>query len=54
MSAGALKYDKVRLLNIEDNSVMHEEFILKGSDTVHDVSVGPESVIYMVLNNFSI
>jgi glucose/arabinose dehydrogenase len=37
---GALKYEEVRLLNIEDERVMHQEVILKGVGRVRDVSTG--------------
>jgi len=47
---GALKYEEVRLLNIEDDRVMHEEVILKGAGRVRDVSTGPDGAIYVVLN----
>jgi glucose/arabinose dehydrogenase len=48
---GALKYEEVRLLHIEDERVMHEEVILKGEGRVRDVSTGPEGAIYVVLNS---
>ena len=48
---GALKYEEVRLLNIEDGRVMHQEVILKGAGRVRDVSTGPDGAIYVVLNN---
>lgn len=47
---GALKYEEVRLLNIEDERVMHQEVILKGAGRVRDVSTGPDGAIYVVLN----
>lgn len=47
---GALKYEEVRLLNIEDDRVMHEQTILKGAGRVRDVSTGPDGAIYVVLN----
>ena len=47
---GALKYEQVSLLNIEDDRVMHEEVILKNAGRVRDVSTGPEGAIYVVLN----
>lgn len=47
---GALKYEEVRLLNIEGNRVMHQEVILKGQGRVRDISTGPEGAIYVVLN----
>ncbi|MFV0590982.1 MAG: PQQ-dependent sugar dehydrogenase [Draconibacterium sp.] len=48
---GALKYEEVRLLDIEDHRVMHEEVIVKGQGRVRDVSTGPDGAIYVVLNN---
>ena len=48
---GALKYEDVRLLQIEDERVVHEQVILKGAGRVRDVSSGPEGAIYVVLNN---
>ena len=47
---GALKYEDVRLLDIEDSRVMHEEVILKSAGRVRDVACGPEGAIYVVLN----
>lgn len=47
---GALKYEQVSLLNIENDRVMHEEVILKGQGRVRDVSTGPDGAIYVVLN----
>lgn len=48
---GALKYEEVRLLQIEDNRVIHEQVILKGQGRVRDVSTGPDGAIYVVLND---
>ena len=50
LMVGALKYEEVRLLNIEDDRVMHEQTILKGAGRVRDVSTGPDGAIYVVLN----
>ena len=47
---GALKYEEVRLLDIEEDRVMHDEVILKGAGRVRDVSTGPDGAIYVVLN----
>ena len=47
---GALRYEEVRLLNIENDRVMHEQTILKGLGRVRDVSTGPDGAIYVVLN----
>jgi len=48
---GALKYEEVRLLNIEGDRVMHDEVILKGQGRVRDVQTGPDGAIYVVLND---
>jgi glucose/arabinose dehydrogenase len=47
---GALKYEEVRLLQIEEERVVHEQVILKGAGRVRDVSTGPDGAIYVVLN----
>jgi aldose sugar dehydrogenase len=47
---GALKYEEVRLLNIENDRVMHQEIILKNAGRVRDVASGPDGAIYVVLN----
>ncbi|HSO87484.1 MAG TPA: PQQ-dependent sugar dehydrogenase, partial [Draconibacterium sp.] len=39
---GALKYEEVRLLDIENDRVMHDEVILKGQGRVRDVQTGPD------------
>ena len=48
--AGALKYEDVRLLDLENDRVMHEEVILKNAGRVRDVVCGPDGAIYVVLN----
>jgi aldose sugar dehydrogenase len=48
---GALKYEEVRLLQIEEERVVHEQVIFKGAGRVRDVSTGPDGAIYVVLNN---
>ena len=48
---GALKYEEVRLLDIEKDRVMHDEVIFKGAGRVRDVSTGPDGAIYVVLND---
>lgn len=48
---GALKYEEVRLLQLEDNRVIHEQVILKGAGRVRDVATGPDGAIYVVLND---
>ena len=47
---GALKYEEVRLVEIEKDRVIHEEIILKNYGRVRDVSSGPDGAIYVVLN----
>jgi len=48
---GALKYEEVRLLQIEEDRVIHEETILKNAGRVRDVATGPDGAIYVVLND---
>lgn len=48
---GALKYEEVRLLDIEDNRVIHQEIIFKDGGRVRDVSVSPNGAIYLALNS---
>lgn len=48
---GALKYEEVRLLDIEDNRVIHQEILLKDAGRVRDVCTGQDGAIYVVLNN---
>jgi glucose/arabinose dehydrogenase len=48
---GSLKYEDVRLLDIENDRVMHEEVILKNAGRVRDVVCGPDGAIYVVLNS---
>lgn len=47
---GALKYEEVRLLNIENDRVLHQEIILKNAGRVRDVACGLDGAIYVVLN----
>ena len=47
---GALKYEEVRLLDIEDERVIHQEILLKDFGRVRDVKTGPDGAIYVVLN----
>lgn len=46
-----LKYEDVRILDIEKDRVMHEEVILKNAGRVRDVVSGPDGAVYVVLNN---
>ena len=47
---GALKYEEVRLLDIENDRVMHQEIILKNAGRVRDVCSAPDGAIYLVTN----
>lgn len=47
---GALKYEEVRLLNIEADRVMHKEVILKHADRVRDAHSAPDRATYVVTN----
>lgn len=47
---GALKYEEVRLLDIENHRVLHEEVILKNYGRVRDVGMDPAGNIYVVVN----
>jgi glucose/arabinose dehydrogenase len=47
---GALKYEELRLLELEDGRVLHQEIILKNAGRVRDVACGPDGSIYAVLN----
>lgn len=48
---GALKYEDVRVLSIENNRVIHEEVILKNAGRVRAVKCGPDGAVYVTLNN---
>lgn len=47
---GALKYEEVRLLDIEADRVMHQEVIFKNYGRVRDIGLDPEGNIYLVVN----
>lgn len=46
----ALRYKDVRIVQIEDGRVMHEEIILKDAGRVREAVPGPDGSIYVVLN----
>ena len=48
---GALAFEEVRLLAIENDRVIYQETILKNAGRVRDVASGPDGAIYVVLNN---
>ena len=47
---GALKFEEVRLLDIEAHRVMHQEVIFKNFGRVRDIGLDPEGNIYVVVN----
>ena len=47
---GALKYEEVRLLDIEADRVIHQEIILKHAGRVRYVHSAPDGAIYVVTN----
>lgn len=49
--AGALKYQEMRLIDVQDGIYKKEFILLKGRGRVRDITVGPEGTIYVVLNN---
>ncbi len=48
---GALKYEQVSVLQIEDHRVMHEEIILKNIGRVRDIKCAPDGLVYVVANS---
>ncbi len=51
LMVGALKYEEVKLLHIDDDRVIHEQTIVKNLGRVRDVQTGPDGAVYIVLNN---
>lgn len=47
---GALKFEEVRLLDIEQDRVMHQEVILKNYGRVRDLGLDPDGNVYVVVN----
>jgi len=47
---GALKFEEVRLLDIEADRVMHQEVIFKNFGRVRDIGFDPEGNIYVLVN----
>jgi len=47
---GALKFEDVRLLDIEEDRVMHQEVILKNYGRVRDIGLDPDGNVYVVVN----
>jgi glucose/arabinose dehydrogenase len=47
---GALKFEEVRILDIEEERVILQETLIKNHGRVRDVSTGPDGAIYVVVN----
>jgi glucose/arabinose dehydrogenase len=47
---GALKYEDVRILNVEKDRVMHQEVIMKNYGRVRDIGMDPDGNVYVVVN----
>ncbi len=47
---GALAFEELRRLVIEDNQVVHQEVLLKGYGRVRDQKIGPDGALYVILN----
>lgn len=47
---GALKFEDVRILDIEGDRVMHQEVILKNYGRVRDIGLDPDGNVYVVVN----
>ncbi len=46
----ALRYEEVRLLDVKENRILHDQVILKNAGRVRDITVGPDGALYVVLN----
>lgn len=46
----ALKFEEVRLLDIKEDRVLHDQILLKNYGRVRDIAIGPDGAIYPVLN----
>lgn len=47
---GALAYEELRRLTIENNQVTSQEMILKGYGRVREIKTGPDGALYVLLN----
>lgn len=47
---GALAYEEMRRLHIENKSVVSQEMILKGYGRIRDVKFGPDGHLYLLIN----
>lgn len=48
--AGALRNEDLRLLQIENDRIIHEEVILRNRGRIRDVITGPDGAIYLAMN----
>ena len=48
---GALAYEELRRLVIENDEVIEQEMILKGYGRVRDIKTAPDGALYVLLNN---
>jgi aldose sugar dehydrogenase len=46
----ALKYEEIRLLDVQEDRVLHQQIVLKNAGRVRDVACAPDGSIYAVLN----
>ncbi len=49
--AGALKFEEVKILDIEEGRVIHQETLIKDMGRVRDVTESPDGSIYILLND---
>lgn len=47
---GALKNEELRLLDVENEAVMHQEILMKGQGQVRHVTTGQDGAIYVLLH----
>ena len=48
---GALAFEEIRRLVIENNKVTEQEMILKGVGRIRDLKTGPDGALYVLLND---
>jgi glucose/arabinose dehydrogenase len=48
---GALAFEEIKRLALEESEVKSEEVFFKGFGRVRDIKTGPEGALYVVLNN---
>jgi len=46
----ALRYEEIRLLDVKEDRILHDQVILKNAGRVRDITVGPDGALYVVLN----